>query len=40
MDVDPGGKGNNAARAARLLGADVIATGLSGGFTGGSWKKD
>ncbi len=31
---DPGGKGNNAARVARLLGADVTATGLIGGFTG------
>ncbi len=31
---DPGGKGNNAARVARLLGTEVIATGLIGGFTG------
>lgn len=31
---DPGGKGNNVARVARLLGSDVTATGLVGGFTG------
>jgi len=31
---DPGGKGNNAARVAHTLGADVTATGLVGGFTG------
>lgn len=31
---DPGGKGNNVARVARFLGADVAATGLLGGFTG------
>jgi tagatose 6-phosphate kinase len=31
---DPGGKGNNAARVARSLGAEVTATGLLGGFTG------
>ena len=31
---DAGGKGNNTARIARLLGADVIATGFIGGFTG------
>lgn len=31
---EPGGKGNNAARVANLLGGDVIATGLLGGFTG------
>jgi 1-phosphofructokinase family hexose kinase len=34
LPPDPGGKGNNAARVARLLGADVTATGLVGGFTG------
>jgi 1-phosphofructokinase family hexose kinase len=34
MPPDPGGKGNNAARVARSLGADVTATGLLGGFTG------
>ncbi len=34
MPPDPGGKGNNAARVARALGADVTATGLMGGFTG------
>jgi tagatose 6-phosphate kinase len=33
-DPDPGGKGNNAARVARSLGADVTATGFLGGFTG------
>ncbi len=33
-DPDPGGKGNNVARIARLLGTDVIATGFLGGFTG------
>jgi 1-phosphofructokinase family hexose kinase len=31
---DPGGKGNNAARIARALGAEVDATGIVGGFTG------
>jgi len=31
---DPGGKGNNVARVARLLGADVTAAGFLGGFTG------
>ncbi len=31
---DPGGKGNNAARVARLLGCDVSVTGFAGGFTG------
>ncbi len=31
---DPGGKGNNAARIARLLGAKTTATGFLGGFTG------
>lgn len=31
---DPGGKGNNAARIARLLGANTVATGFMGGFTG------
>lgn len=31
---DPGGKGNNAARVARSLGAEVTATGFIGGFTG------
>ncbi len=31
---EPGGKGNNAARIARLLGCDVMATGFVGGFTG------
>ena len=31
---DPGGKGNNAARVARSLGAEVTATGFLGGFTG------
>jgi 1-phosphofructokinase family hexose kinase len=34
LPPDPGGKGNNVARVARLLGADVTATGLVGGFTG------
>jgi tagatose 6-phosphate kinase len=34
MDPDPGGKGNNVARVARLLGTDVVATGFLGGFTG------
>jgi 1-phosphofructokinase family hexose kinase len=34
MPADPGGKGNNVARVARSLGADVTATGLTGGFTG------
>ncbi len=34
MQPDPGGKGNNAARVARSLGAEVTATGLLGGFTG------
>ena len=31
---DAGGKGNNVARVARSLGADVTATGMLGGFTG------
>lgn len=31
---DAGGKGNNAARIARLLGSDVMVTGFLGGFTG------
>ena len=31
---DPGGKGNNAARIAHALGAEVQATGMAGGFTG------
>jgi len=31
---DPGGKGNNAARVAKSLGAEVTATGFLGGFTG------
>ena len=31
---DPGGKGNNVARVAKFLGADVSATGFLGGFTG------
>lgn len=31
---DPGGKGNNAARIAHCLGAEVEATGVLGGFTG------
>ncbi|MCR5209029.1 MAG: 1-phosphofructokinase [Lachnospiraceae bacterium] len=30
----PGGKGINVTRALRLLGADVIATGFTGGYTG------
>jgi tagatose 6-phosphate kinase len=34
LPPDPGGKGNNVARIARLLGADVSATGFLGGFTG------
>jgi hypothetical protein len=39
MDVDPGGKGIMPP-GRRLSGADVIATGLSGGFTGGFVEKD
>lgn len=31
---EPGGKGNNAARIANILGCGVMATGLIGGFTG------
>jgi len=31
---DPGGKGNNAARIAHLLGSEVTVTGFIGGFTG------
>jgi len=31
---DPGGKGNNVARVAGFLGAEVTATGFLGGFTG------
>lgn len=34
LPPDPGGKGNNVARIARFLGADVAATGFLGGFTG------
>jgi tagatose 6-phosphate kinase len=34
MYPDAGGKGNNAARIARLLGSDVMVTGFLGGFTG------
>lgn len=34
MSPEPGGKGNNAARIARLLGTEVTATGILGGFTG------
>lgn len=34
MAPDPGGKGNNAARIARLLKSEVMVTGFIGGFTG------
>jgi 1-phosphofructokinase family hexose kinase len=34
IDPDAGGKGNNAARIANLLGSRVAATGFLGGFTG------
>lgn len=36
---DPGGKGNNAARIAHALGAEVDATGIVGGFTGSFIEK-
>ncbi len=34
IPADPGGKGNNSARIARLLGCKVMATGFLGGHTG------
>jgi 1-phosphofructokinase family hexose kinase len=37
---DPGGKGNNAARIARCLGSEVMATGFLGGFTGDFIEKE